>query len=281
MTFCGQTLCIRKAFSPQDFWPAILDNGITILMGVPAMYAYVYSSTNPATLDRSKLKLKWAFCGAAPLSTTLIKGFKDKFNVDIIEGYGLTEATGVSTANPPLGNRKPGSIGLPMREQEVAILDDDQNPLAAGEKGEICIRGDATMQSYLNNPEGTSDTLKNGWLLTGDIGYMDPDGYFYVVDRKKDMINRGGENIYPREIEMVLEKHPGIAAVAVVGIPDQALGERVKAVLELTKPGSLSPEEIQHFLSDKLARYKIPEHIEIMDQIPRNPTGKILKTALR
>jgi len=281
MMFAGQTLCIRKAFSPSDFWPAIIENGITILQGVPAMYNYVYYSIDPTTVDRSALKLRWAFCGAAPLSVDLINGFKEKFNVDIVEGYGLSEGTGVSCANPALGKRKIGSIGLPLPEQRIEIMDDTLNILPPGEKGEICIQGRANMLEYLNKPEATGETLQNGWLRTGDIGCMDEEGYLYIVDRKKDMINRGGENIYPREIEIVLEALPEITAVAVIGIPDEALGERVKAVIETAKPGILSAADIKAYLSDKLARYKIPEVIEFMEQIPRNPTGKILKKNLR
>lgn len=281
MIFCGQTLCIRTAFSPADFWPAILDNGVTILMGVPAMYNYVYYSIDPSSIDMSALKLRWAFCGSAPLSVDLIMGFKEKFNVEILEGYGLSEGTGVSITNPALGKRKVGSVGLPIPEQEAEIMDESLEPLPVGERGEICIRGDANMFGYLNKPEATRETLQDGWLRTGDIGYRDHEGYFYIVDRKKDMINRGGENIYPREIEIVLEAIPEITAVAVIGIPDEALGERVKAIIELSEPGILTEAGIKEFLSDKLARYKIPEVIEFMDQIPRNPTGKILKKDLR
>ncbi len=281
LSFCGQTLCVRKAFSPEDFWPAITENGVTILMGVPAMYNYVYYSIDADTIDRANLKLKYAFCGAAPLSVELIKGFKEKYGVDIIEGYGLTEVTGVSTVNPPLGKRKPGSIGLPLLEQEVKIMDDDLNELAAGERGEICIKGRANMLSYLNNPEATAETLKDGWLRTGDIAYMDEEGYSYIVDRKKDMINRGGENIYPGEIEIALDAHPDIVASAVIGVPDEALGERVKAIIEISKPGALTERDVKVYLSDRLAKYKIPEFVEITEEIPRNPTGKILKRILR
>jgi long-chain acyl-CoA synthetase len=142
--FCGQTVCIRKSFSPADFWPAILDNGVTIVMGVPAMYNYVYYSIDPAIVDRSQLKLRWAFCGAAPLSVDLIKGFKERFDVDIIEGYGLTEGTGISTVNPPGGKRKIGSIGLALPEQRVAILDEAFKEPPLGARGEICIQGPNT-----------------------------------------------------------------------------------------------------------------------------------------
>ncbi len=281
LTFMGQTLCIRKAFSPDDFWPAIIENSVTIVMGVPAMYNYVYYSIDDSTIDLSKLKLKYAFSGAAPLSIDLIKGFKDKFGVEIIEGYGLTEAVGVSTVNPPDGTRKAGSCGLPMPGQEIEIMDLNNNVVSTGDKGEVCIRGNNNMIEYLNNPEATKNSVIDGWLHTGDIGYLDKDGFLFVVDRTKDMINRGGENIYPREIEIVLEAHPDVMAVAVIGVPDDALGERVKAVIEPSKPDILTPEIIQEYLKDKLAKYKIPEFIDIVDTIPRNPTGKILKYKLR
>jgi long-chain acyl-CoA synthetase len=281
LAFAGQTVCIRKAFSPQDFWSAIVDNKITILMGVPAMYNYVYYSIDPQKIDRSRLKLKWAFSGAAPLSKELIEGFKEKFNVDIIEGYGLTEGTGVSTLNPPLGLRKPGSVGLAYPEQQVAIMDENLKQMPVGQRGEVCIKGPNVMLEYLHNDHATTETLKDGWLHTGDVGTMDEDGYFYIVDRKIDMINRGGENIYPREIEIQLEAHPDIVAVAVIGVPDEALGERVKAVIETSRPEILTSEDIKAFLKEKLARYKIPEIVEFMDQIPRNPTGKILKKTLK
>jgi len=281
IAYCGQTLCIRKAFSPTDFWPSITDYGVTILMGVPAMYNYVFYAIDASTIDRAKLKLRFAFCGAAPLSVELIKGFKDKFNVDIIEGYGLTEGTGVSTVNPPLGKRKPGSIGVALPEQEVKIMDDDNNEMPIGEKGEICIKGDAVMLGYLNQPEATKEAIKDGWLHTGDMAYMDEEGFIYIVDRKKDMINRGGENIYPREVEIALESNPKVRDVAVIGTPDEALGERVKAFIIPTEPGALTEEEVKEYLKDKLAKYKIPEVIEFVEDLPRTMTGKIMKKELR
>ncbi|OQY51339.1 MAG: AMP-binding protein [Desulfobacteraceae bacterium 4572_89] len=281
LTFMGQTLCIRKAFSPADFWPAILENNITILMGVPAMYNYVYYSIDASSLDISNLKLKFAFSGAAPLSVDLINGFKEKFNVEIIEGYGLTEGTGVSSVNPPDGKRKPGSCGLALPGQKIEIMGSDNKIMAPGEKGEVCIKGANSMIEYLNNSKATDEAMIDQWLHTGDIGYLDEDGFLFVVDRKKDMINRGGENIYPREIEMVIETHPGVMAVAVIGVSDTSLGERVKALIEPSEPGGLTPEMIADYLKDKLAKYKIPEFIEIIDQLPRNPTGKVLKYKLR
>ncbi len=232
-------------------------------------------------MDVSKLKLKFAFSGAAPLPVNLIEGFKEKFNVVIVEGYGLTEVTGVTTCNPPIGKRKYGSIGVAFPEQEVAIMDDDNKVFPIGEKGEICTKGDANMFGYLNNPEATSETIKDGWLHTGDMGYMDEEGFLYVSGRKKEMINRGGENIYPREVEIPLEKHPKIAEVAVVGAPDKALGERVAACIVLFEPGSLTADDVKEYLSDKIAKYKIPEYVEFMTELPKNQTGKILKQDLK
>ena len=281
LSYAGQTLCIRKAFSPTDFWSAIVENEVTVLMAVPTMYDYVYNSIDPSTVDIPNLKLKWSFSGAAPLPVDLIRGFKEKYNVDIIEGYGLTEVTGVSTCNPPLGMRKSGSIGVPYPSQEVAIMDDDHNILPVGEKGEICIRGDANMLSYLNKPEATAETIRDGWLHTGDMGYMDEDGFFYISGRKKEMIIRGGENIYPREIEIPLEKHPKIAEVAVIGAPDPALGERVRACIVLFEPGSMTAAEVKEYLSNNIAKYKIPEYYEFLTELPKNPTGKILKQDLK
>jgi len=281
LIYGGHTVCIRKNFSPLDFWPAVMQYGVNVVFGVPAMFNYIFNAADPKIIDRDKLKLRYAFSGAAPLPVELIRGFKDKFNVDILEGYGLTEVTGVSTVNPPLGKKKAGSVGLNYPEQEVAVMDDNNQILPPGEKGEICMRGEANLLAYLNQPEATAETLKDGWLHTGDIGYMDEEGYFYIVDRKKDMINRGGENIYPREIEIVIEAHPKVSEVAVIGIPDPALGERVKAYIIPRPEQNLSAEEIMDFLKDKIARYKIPEVIDITNNIPRNSTGKILKKELR
>lgn len=281
MTYCGQTICIRKGFSPADFWPAITENRVTIVMGVPAMYNYVFYSVDPETVDRKNLRLKWAFSGAAPLSVELIHGFEKKFDTTIVEGYGLTEVTGLSTFNPPLGTKKPGSVGPAIPEQQIRIVDESHRELPAGKTGEICTKGVMNMIGYLNRPEATKEAIVDGWLHTGDVGYMDADGYCTIVDRKKDLINRGGENIYPREIEMVIEAHPEVLTVAVIGVPDQALGERVKAYIEPARPGQLSPEAVKTYLEDKIAGYKIPEFIEITDTIPRNPTGKILKQELR
>ncbi len=160
-------------------------------------------------------------------------------------------------------------------------MDDNNKVLPRGEKGEICIKGDATMLEYFNKPEATKETVKDGWLHTGDIAYKDDEDFIYIVDRKKDMINRGGENIYPREVEMAIEALPQVKEVAVIGVPDKALGEKVKAFIILTEPGTLMEEDIKTYLSEKIAKYKTPEFVEFVTDLPRNPTGKILKKELK
>ncbi len=278
--YLGLTICIRKTFSPKDFWPSLLRYGVTTVQGVPAMYAYIYNAVDPQTIDFNKMKLRMAFTGAAPMPVELIRGFKEKFGVDVVDGYGLTEATGVSTTSSGLPENN-GSIGMAFPGLEVEIMDDDNHILPYGERGEICVKGDAVMIGYLNKPEATAEALKDGWLHTGDMGYMDEKGYVYISGRKKEMINRGGENIYPREIEIPLEQHPKIAEAAVIGAPDPALGERVRACIVLYEGCVMTADEVKEYLADKIAKYKIPEYVEFMADFPRNPTGKILKQDLK
>jgi long-chain acyl-CoA synthetase len=280
LTYHGLTICIRKTFSPSDFWPSLMRYGVTILMAVPAMYAYVFSIADPKTIDYDKVKLRYAFAGSAPIPLDLVKGFREKFGVKIIDGYGLTEVTGCTSSSYGVPDNWT-SVGVPLASQEVEIMDDDNNILPYGERGEICIKGEAVMIGYLNKPEATAETIRNGWLHTGDMGYMDEKGYLYISGRKKEMINRGGENIYPREIEIPLEKHPKIDQVAVVGAPDPALGERVRACIVLVDGSDMTAEEVKEYLGDKIAKYKIPEFVEFMKEFPRNPTGKILKQELK
>jgi len=278
--YLGLTICIRKVFSPKDFWPSILRYGVTTVQGVPAMYAYIYNAVDPRDIDFDKLKLRMAFTGAAPMPVELIHGFREKFGVEVVDGYGLTEATGVSTTSSGIPENI-GSIGMAFPGLEVEILDDDNRVLPYGEKGEICVKGDAVMIGYLNKPEATAESLRDGWLHTGDMGWMDERGYVYISGRKKEMINRGGENIYSREIEIPLEQHPSIAEVAVIGAPDPALGERVRACIILNEGCVLTADEVKTYLGDKIAKYKLPEYVEFLTDFPRNPTGKILKQELK
>lgn len=276
----GLTLCIRKQFSPDDFWPTVMRYGVNFASGAPALFAYIYNVADPNAIDVSKLKLRHVFTGAAPFPAELAKAFKDKFNVIISDSYGLTEGCAVASVSLNIPENR-NSIGTAFHSQKVEIMDDNNNILPYGTKGEICIKGDVVMIGYLNNPEATAEAIWDGWLHTGDMGYMDEQGYLYISGRKKEMINRGGENIYPREIEIPLESHPQIAEVAVVGVPDKAIGERVKACIILKEPGSLTEQDIKDYLKDKIAKYKIPEFVEFMHTFPRNATGKVLKYILR
>jgi long-chain acyl-CoA synthetase len=278
--YAGLTLCIRKTFSPKDFWPSLTRYGVTTVQGVPAMYAYIYNAADPKTIEFDKLKLRMAFTGAAPMPVELIHGFKEKYGVEVIDGYGLTEATGVSTTSSGLPENI-GSIGMAFPGLEVEIMDDENRIPPYGERGEICVRGEAVMIGYLNKPEATAESLKDGWLHTGDMGHMDEKGYVYISGRKKEMINRGGENIYPREIEIPLEKHPKIAEAVVIGAQDPALGERVRACIILKEGCTMTPEEVKDYLQDKIAKYKLPEFVEFLTDFPRNPTGKVLRLELK
>lgn len=244
------------------------------------MYAYIYNAADPQAIEYDKLKLRFAFSGAAPMPPELIDGFKEKFNVQVIDGYGLTEACGVTTSSLGVPENR-ASIGIAYPSLQVEIMDDNNHIMPYGERGEICIKGDAVMIGYLNKPEATAEAIKDGWLHTGDMGYMNENGCLFISGRKKEMINRGGENIYPREIEIPLENHPKIAEVAVIGAPDPALGERVRACIILKDTCTMTEDEVKEYLQDKLAKYKLPEFVEFMKSFPRNPTSKILKQELK
>jgi long-chain acyl-CoA synthetase len=193
----------------------------------------------------------------------------------------MTETACIASINPFYGERKVGSIGLPLRGQEMRIINEDGSVAAPGEYGEIAIKGPNVMAGYLNNPEATADSIRDGWLHSGDIGYMDADGYFYIVDRTKDMIIRSGENIYPREIEEVIYEHEAVLEVAVIGVPHEVRGEEVLAVVA-AKPGvELDVEELAAFAAERLAKYKLPRSFELRDELPKTPTGKISKGPLR
>ena len=201
----------------------------------------------------------------------------------LVEGYGLTESAPVTHANPIYGVRKTGSIGLPLPSVDAKIVDDEGRPLPTGEAGELAVKGPNVMLGYWNRPEETAQTLKDGWLFTGDVARMDEEGYFYIVDRKKDMIIAGGFNIYPREVEEVLYQHPAVKEAAVVGVPDAYRGETVKAFLVLKEgyEGEVSEEELKAFARERLAAYKVPKLWEFRKELPKTAVGKILRRRLR
>jgi long-chain acyl-CoA synthetase len=215
------------------------------------------------------------------LPVQVLKEFEDNFGVPLLEGYGLSEASPVVSKNPLRGVRKPGSIGLPIPNVEMSVQDDQGHQLGPDAVGEICVRGGNVMLGYWNQPEESAKVLRNGWLLTGDIGYRDADGYYYITDRKKDMLLVNGNNVYPREIEEVIYEFPGVKEAAVIGVPDARRGERPLAYVAVVEGHRINTTDLIRFLRQRLADYKQPREIRLIDALPRNATGKILKTQLR
>ena len=248
------------------------------ISAVPTMLAAVLHT---ADARAGRTSLRYVGCGAAPLSRELLEAFENRFDIRIVEGYGLTESTCISSVNPYYGVRKQGSIGLPVRGQQMKIAAPDGSAVQDGELGEIVVKGPNVMAGYLHNPEATAETIRDGWLHTGDVGYADSDGYFFIVDRSKDMIIRGGENIYPREIEEVLNAHGGVLECAVIGIPDEVRGEEVLAVVAPRPGAELDGDELRAFAAERLAAFKVPRRVEVRAALPKNATGKILKQPLR
>jgi long-chain acyl-CoA synthetase len=224
-------------------------------------------------------QLRFAMCGSAAVPAELIKRFEETFHCLVIEGYGLSESTCRSTFNPPDETRRPGSCGLPIGN-EMMVVDDQDREVPDGILGEIVMRGENILKGYYKDPEATRAAFRNGWFHTRDIGYRNGDGFFYIVDRKSDMIIRGGENIYPREIDEVLYQHPDISAAATIGIPDSLYGEEVAASVVLKEGANASPEELIAFCRERLADYKCPKTIRLLKEIPKGPTGKLLKREL-
>ena len=275
----GHQIVLRKGFSASEFWEVVDKYKVNFWSAVPAVYQILLTDPTRQKFDLSSLK--FGVCGAAPLTPETFTKFQEVFNIPIVEGYGLTEVTCVSTINPRDGVRKIGSIGLPLPGQTIKIIDEQGNELPPGAAGEIIIGGDAVMKGYYNRPEETAKTIVNGFLHTGDVGYKDDDGYIFIVDRIKDMIIRGGENIYPKEIDNLLATHPKIQEAATVGVPDKTMGEEVKVFI-VPLDDSLTEEEVINFCREKLANFKVPRYVEILDEdFPRSPIGKVLKKDLR
>jgi len=207
-----------------------------------------------------------------------MRAFEEKFGCIILEGYGLSETSPVASFNHPDRERKPGSIGTPIEGVEMAVWDDDGNEVAPGEIGEIVIRGHNVMKGYWNRPDATAEAItEDGWFHSGDMARVDADGYYFIVDRKKELIIRGGYNVYPREVEEVLYEHPAVQEAAVVGVPDEALGEEVGAAVVLKKGEQIDPDALKAYVKDQLAAYKYPRRLWFVDELPKGPTGKILK----
>ncbi|MEH7081446.1 fatty acid--CoA ligase family protein [Neobacillus drentensis] len=274
----GATLLIAPKFSPKEIFELVKENRATVFAGVPTMYNFLlqYPEGNPEDLN----SLRLCISGGASLPVALLKNFEQKFNVVISEGYGLSEASPVTCFNPLDRPRKPGSIGTSILRVENKILNELSEEVAIGEVGELVVRGPNVMKGYYKMPEETAATIRNGWLHTGDLARMDEDGYFYIVDRKKDLILVGGYNVYPREVEEVIYNHSDIVEVAVLGVPDPNLGEAVKAFV-VSKNPELTTEQLLNYCKERLAKYKIPSSIEFIEELPKNTTGKILRRALK
>lgn len=273
----GGTLLIVPKFSPNEIYRITKTYGATIFAGVPTMYNFLLQyDGNPE--DFKSLRL--CISGGASMPVALLQNFEKKFNVLVSEGYGLSEASPVTCFNPLDRPRKPGSIGTSIIHVENSIFNEMGEEVSTGEVGELVVRGPNVMKGYYKMPEETAATIKDGWLYTGDLAKMDEDGYFYIVDRKKDLVIVGGYNVYPREVEEVLFAHPSVVEAAVVGVPDPNLGEAVHAFV-VKKEESLTEEQIGEYCKEHLAKYKIPAVIEFLEELPKNTTGKILRRALK
>lgn len=274
----GATIVVEPRFVPEAVLRAMVQHRVTLFAGVPSMYALLSAGPRPAG-DFSRLRL--CISGGAPLPVAVAEAFEAKYGVPIYEGYGPTECAPVLTVNPPFGKRKLGSVGPPIPDVELRIVDDHGNTLPPGEVGEIAARGPNVMRGYLNRPADTAAVLRDGWYYTGDLGRVDEDGYYYIVDRKTDLILVGGLNVYPREVELVLTDHPAVAEAAVVRVPDPIRGEAPKAFVILRNGERVSPQDLLQWCRQRLANYKVPRSIAVVEDLPRTVTGKILKAAIR
>ncbi len=273
----GASIVLIKSMNqPQQMLREMYQRKATCLPAIPPFYRTLANANLPA-----RLPFRICVSGAAPLPVQVLKDFEAKHQIPIIEGYGLSEASPVVTKNPFRGVRKPGSIGLPIPNVEVSIQNDAGQLLGSNETGELCVRGGNVMLGYWNKPDETAKAMRGDWLLTGDIGHRDDDGYYYITDRKKDMLLVNGINVYPREVEEIIYQFPGVKEVAVIGIPDARKGEQPLAFVAAADGVTLDEKALIQFLRQKLADYKVPRRIVIVTTLPRTATGKILKTALR
>ena len=278
--YAGGSTVVSPKFSASRFWQIISDFQITSFGSVATMLSMLlstYPDGVPPGLNTQQLC--FAMCGSAPVPAEVMKRFEETFNCLVVEGYGLSESTCRSTFNPPDQRRRPGSCGLPIGN-EMRVVDEEDREVPDGSLGEIVLRGENVLKGYYKNAGATATAFRNGWFHTGDIGYRDADGFYYIVDRKSDMIIRGGENIYPREIDEVLYEHKSVAAAAAVGVPDDLYGEEVAAVIVLKDGTKITEQEVIDFCKARLADYKCPKTVHFVHDIPKGPTGKLLKREL-
>ncbi len=276
MTMGGSMVLIKTLLPPKSALQEMLQHHSTCLPAVPQFFRALTRSAVPA-----RLPLRLCISGGAPLPAETLREFTARFSIPLLEGYGLSEASPVVSFQPIHGPWKDGSIGKPVANVDVSIQNDAGELLPPGQTGEVCVRGPNVMQGYWNQPAATADALRHGWLLTGDIGHADADGYFYITDRKKDMLLVNGINVYPREVEEILYKFPGVKEAAVIGVPDARRGEQPLAFIAAHDGVQLEEGPLLDFARERLADYKVPRQVLFMPALPHNATGKLLKTELR
>jgi long-chain acyl-CoA synthetase len=280
--YAGGTITMLPRFEPDKALAVMARDGVTIFAGVPTMYwAMLNVPGKEQYVEQIRSTLRMCVSGGSAMPVELMRQFEEAFGVTILEGYGLSETSPVATFNQSREERKPGSIGKAIWGSAVSIFDENDRKVERGERGEIVIRGHNVMKGYLGRPDATREVMRNDWFHTGDIGYMDEDGFIFIVDRKKDMILRGGFNVYPREIEELLMTHPDVSLVAVVGVADERLGEEIKAYIVPKQGATSSEDEIIVWCKEQMASYKYPRMVEFREALPMTATGKILKRELR
>jgi long-chain acyl-CoA synthetase len=271
----GACLTLLPRFNAEQALRILAEHRVTVFAGVPTMYSALLHVPDRDKYDVSRLRL--CFTGGAAMPAEVLRAFEAAFGCVVLEGYGLSETSPVASFNHPDRERKAGSIGTPIEGVEMRVVDENGNEVPRGETGEIAIRGHNVMKGYWRRPEATAAAIRDGWFHTGDIGRVDEDGYFSIVDRKKDLIIRGGYNVYPREVEEVMHEHPAVAEVAVIGLPHPDLGEEVGAAVALKPGATASAEELRDHVKRQVAAYKYPRKVWIVDALPKNATGKIVK----
>ena len=276
----GLTMSLIPRFDPATVLTAIQRDHATIFDGVPTMFIALLSSPELDSYDVTSLRL--AVSGGASIPAPVLDAFEKRFGVVILEGYGLTETASTATQNKSITERRAYSVGKPIWGTQTQVWDDDGNALPPGKDnvGEVVTRGLHVMKGYLHDPQATAEAFAGGWFHTGDLGYFDEDGFLFIVGRKKELIIRGGYNVYPAEIEDVLHAHPAVAEAAVIGIPDDRLGEEIMAVVTLRPGASLTAPELIAYCKERIAAYKYPRVIEFRDELPKNAMGKIMKDEL-
>ncbi len=274
----GACLTLLPRFDGARALEIVQRDRVTVFQGVPTMFAAMLHQPDASRYDVSSLRL--CVSGGSAMPVEVMRGFEEAFGCIVLEGYGLSETSPVASFNHPHAERKPGTIGTPIRGVEMRLVDDDGKDVREGDVGEIAIRGENVMRGYWQRPEETAKAIPDGWFRTGDLARRDDDGYYAIVDRKKEMIIRGGYNVYPREIEEALYEHPAVAEAACVGVPHADLGEEVAAAVALKPGASADVAELQAWVKERVAAYKYPRHLWLVDSLPKGPTGKILRRAV-